>query len=219
MHRTRTRLRGASLDPANRSTVESRFMLPGHSERDQARARPSLFLLDTSVLSQLAMPVPAPSIVAWLENAPDGALCVTWSVVFELQLGVELAKRRGNRRAAVFEQQLNEILEDRRYQIMLPTVDVARIRATLSAIPALGNFVIPDPRSKRITSCEKLSIAAAAISAGAAIATVNRAQYAEIARCFPLPGIFYPDTGDWDVPMRPSSHQAEKVHCEGQIWR
>ncbi|MBB4001193.1 putative nucleic acid-binding protein [Aurantimonas endophytica] len=118
--------------------------------------------------------------------------------MFELQLGIELAKRRGNNNATAFEQRLDGILADGRYQIMLPTVDAARVRATLSALPALRNLVIPNPCSNRIVSCEKLTIAATAISAGAAIATLNRRHYAEIARCFPLPGVFYPDTGDWD---------------------
>lgn len=205
MHRTCTRLRGASLDPAIQSTVKSSPMLPRKSERNQASVRPTLFLLDTSVLSQLTMPIPAPGVVGWLENAPDGALCVPWSVVFELLLGVELARRRQNGRAAAYEERIDSLLADSRYQIILPTVDTARIRAVLASTPALRNIVIPDPRCKRIVSSEKLTIAATAISIGAVVATLNRRHYAEIARSFPLPGIFYPDSGDWGAKMQPMS--------------
>jgi toxin FitB len=48
------------------------------------------YLLDTNVISEWTRPRPDPGVVAWLEEADEGSLCVSVVAFAEIRLGIEL---------------------------------------------------------------------------------------------------------------------------------
>ncbi|WP_102958148.1 PIN domain-containing protein [Mangrovicella endophytica] len=180
-------------------------------------ALPRLFVLDTTVASQLTATRPDPAVTAWLDAAPPRTLCLPAGAVYELQLGVELARRNGNTRAADFERRLDVLLRNRRYRILPVDGQTARIRAALAADPDLRHLALPNLWSRRPQPSERLAIAAAALSIGAAVATLDRRAFAQIGRCRPSLDVFDPSTGSWAAALdpapseRPSRRRARRV--------
>ncbi|MER0240073.1 PIN domain-containing protein [Fulvimarina sp. MAC8] len=158
-----------------------------------------LFLIDTNVVSELGKPCANPNIVLWIEGAPMGSLAISWSTVFELQYGVESARNAGSNKADAYEHALSDLIEDPRFQMLYPTTEAARTRARMHATPALKNFVLAHPGSKKQATGEDLTIAATAIAAGAVIVTSNVRDFMEIDRYFRLPGLIEPNSGEWVI--------------------
>lgn len=159
--------------------------------------RPALFVVDTTVLSNLMLPNPDPGVARWVEDAPYGTLYLPSSAVFEVQLGIELAWRRGNLRAADIQYKFDAILDSGRYRILATGAGAAQIRAEMAADPALANFAARDPRSTRAAVGEEITIAAAAVWEGAAVATLNRRAFARIGSVYGRLKVFDPSAGDW----------------------
>ncbi len=72
--------------------------------------------------------------------------------------------------------------------------------------PSLNNFIVNDPRSKRVKSGADLTIAACAIASDMTLATDNVGDFEQIHAEFPLPGLYNPLTNTWYV-----DHRAEHV--------
>ena len=167
---------------------------------DTAMRASPLFLIDTNVVSELGKPCANPNIVMWIERAPMGSLAISWSTVFELQYGVESARNAGSNKADAYEDALSDLIEDTRFQMLHPTTEAARTRARMHATPALKNFVLAHPGSRKQATGEDLTIAATAIAAGAVIVTSNVRDFIAIDRYFRLPGLIEPNSGEWVVP-------------------
>lgn len=159
----------------------------------------ALHLIDTDVVSTLSKPDPDPRILEWFARAEPGTLGVSLSTVFELQFGVELARRGGSPRADIFERNLMAVLGDTRFRILQPTVDAARLRARMCATPELRGFFAAKPDARKPRFGEDLTIAATAMSVGAVIVTLNSKDFLSIADHFVLPGVLHPATGAWTV--------------------
>ncbi|MBB3998359.1 hypothetical protein [Aureimonas pseudogalii] len=159
----------------------------------------SLHLLDTDVVSTLSRPNPDPQVAEWFARAEPGTLAVSWSTVFELQFGVELARRGGSPHADTFERNLLGVLRNRRFRVLLPTVEAARQRARMFATPELRGFFAAKPDARKPRFGEDLTIAATAMSVGAVIVTMNSKDFLLIAGHFTLPGVLHPATGEWTV--------------------
>ncbi|WP_158555167.1 PIN domain-containing protein [Fulvimarina endophytica] len=169
---------------------------PTHENVEPTSRTAHLFLIDTNIVSALKKPWAYPRVVSWIEAAPMGSLAISWSTVFELQYGVERARNAGSHRADAYEDALCDLIEDPRFQVLHPTTDAARIRGRMHATPALRNFWIAHPESRKHATGEDLTIAATAIAAGAVIVTLNVRDFVQIGRHFRLPGLIELEGGE-----------------------
>lgn len=123
-----------------------------------------MFLLDTSVVSELRRRQAAPSVVAWAKSIALPSLFLSAITVEEIEIGVMLAERRDPRQGASLRAWLeNQILTSFTERILPVDVAVARRSAAIH---------VPDPRPIR----DGL-IAATALVHGLTVATRNTADF------------------------------------------
>ncbi len=165
--------------------------------------RKQLYLLDTCVVSNLRRRRPDPNILEWIRDKPADTLVIAWSTVFEIQYGVELARRQNPDHAGGLENWLEGFVLSGRFRIVRPNAASVRLRARMHATPGLRSFLDVRPGARRPPNGEDLTIAAAAIAAGAVVATLDDGDFETIHRHFPLPGIVNPGTGRWVASLTP----------------
>lgn len=163
------------------------------------RKAPSLYLLDTNVVSDLRRPRPSPEVVGWIERQPPRSLAVSFSTVFEIQYGAELARGQSPEKAVGLERWLEGFVLSGRFRILRPCPVTARIRAKMHATPSLRGFLETRPGASKPPNGEKLAIAAQAIAVGAVVVTMNGRDFGRIHELFPLPGVLDPWSGSWTV--------------------
>jgi predicted nucleic acid-binding protein len=123
-----------------------------------------MFLLDTSVVSELRRRQADPSVVAWARSVALPSLFLSAITIEEIEIGVMLAERRDPKQGAVLRAWLEtQVLTSFADRILPVDVTVARCSAV---------FHVPDPRPIR----DGL-IAATALVHGLAVATRNTADF------------------------------------------
>ena len=158
-----------------------------------------LTILDTDVLSNLRKEKKHPAVVAWVQQMGWADLSTTVINISEIQCGIERQRPTHPVYAAETERWLGRLLEaGAPYVWPLGTI-AALIFARMHETPALRQFVVSDPRGKRLASPGDLAIAAIAIDLGAVIATGNVAHFRQIHAVFPLPGVFDPFRSEWVI--------------------
>lgn len=157
------------------------------------------FLLDTNVISELALKEPDPRVVSWLRGSHVHKLALSYAAVVEIARGVELLRVGQPQRAIKYERWLEQLLRSDIDWLPL-TPDVARLHGRMLALPSLKDLWTNAP-AKRQPKCKlDLMIAAQAIAANTPIATFNVKDFVQIDHYFPLPGIFDPREGTWIKP-------------------
>lgn len=159
------------------------------------------YLLDTNVVSNLRKQSPDPRLLDWIAQTRLARLVIPWSVVFEIQVGIELARPTDPKLAREKERWLERMLIRSRGRQAIPTIETARIRARMYATPSLRHFHVPHPKSNRLRTGEDLMIAATAITHGLPIVTFDLDDFLQIHAAFPLPGLMSPTEG-WAVQIR-----------------
>ncbi len=157
----------------------------------------TLFLLDTDVVSNLRKPKPHPRLVAWM-TGDQGDIRIPLPVIFEVQSGIERLRRdKDAARADEIETWLERLLAASMPDgIVCPDVDDARLQTKMFGFPALRNFLVPDPDSKKLKFGCDITIAAMAIVRQAVIVSFD-GGYMAIHEHFALPGLFDPGRGEW----------------------
>ena len=69
-----------------------------------------MWLVDTSVVSEMRKPRPHPGVVAWMSRQAQHSLFVAAATIGEIQQGVELARIRTPEKAVEIEAWLNELV-------------------------------------------------------------------------------------------------------------
>ncbi len=138
-------------------------------------------LVDTSVISLTRKPERNSDIIAWLEGHRPNGLLVPAPVIAEISYGVEKVQQPSIR--AMYEAWFRLILDDE--LIVAMDVQAFRLYGQMLACPALANFRITQPGSRRPQLAFDLQIAAIAIVRGEAVATLNGRDFARIQAAFP----------------------------------
>lgn len=161
-----------------------------------------MFLLDTDVVSNFVKQKPHPRLVEWLQTVDPVEIATSLGTIFEIQMGIEAARRSHPARAEEKERWLEGLLDTRSVRVIAPDVDVARLQAKMFSTPALRNFVVPEARARRIKTGVDLTIAATAIVHQATVVTFNVGDFVRIDRHFPLPAVFDPGAQQFAVGPR-----------------
>lgn len=163
---------------------------------------PELYLLDTSVLSEFAHKQPHPSFRTWVLTVPERSLAISASAIIETQRGIEKVKTSNPGRATELDEWLTALLRrtDVRFLPMNPRA--ARLFGKMTSTPALRNLWVPNPRAKQPKLGQDLQVAATSIVYQTPIASINVRDFLLIHAHFPLPGLFNPHSGNWEIPCR-----------------
>lgn len=94
---------------------------------------------------------------------------------------------------------MDGMLQDGRFGIVDLDRHAALFLGQMWAAPALREFLVSDPRSRKIKNGADLAIAAASIAREMVIVTRNVADFLSIHTLFPLPGLFDPFASVWAV--------------------
>ncbi len=70
-----------------------------------------MFLLDTDVLSNFVKQKPLPKLLEWLQSVDSGEIATSLATIFEIQMGVEAARRSDAARAEEKERWLDGLLD------------------------------------------------------------------------------------------------------------
>lgn len=156
------------------------------------------YLLDTSVVSELAKKRPHPGIVTWLQGPGAFNLVLPFGAATELYRGAELRRKDSPERAAALDDWIEKLIES---DIETPalSLDVAKLYGRIAAVPALKNIWVPDSRMKAPRLGLDLMIAAQSIAHSIPLATLNIRDFRQIHQFYPLPGLFDPARMVWDV--------------------
>lgn len=164
-----------------------------------------MFLLDTDVISNLRKPKPHPDLVEWLEGVDADELAVSVQTIFEIRMGVELIRKQDIAKADEILAWLKDFALKGRWQIVPVDAETSMLAAQMWSTPALKNFIVQDPRSKKIKTGGDLMIAATAIRHQATIMSFNAEDFVEINALFPIPGVVNPDGMQWLVGEAPGT--------------
>jgi predicted nucleic acid-binding protein len=163
------------------------------------------FLLDTDVLSDLRRRRPHPALVTWLQSVPPASLWMSTVTIAEIQCGI--SRVRDQAVASGVQLWLDGMLQDGRFGIVDLDLNAALTLGRMWATPALRDFLVSDPRSRKIKNGADLAIAAVSIARQMVIVTRNIDDFLRIHALFALPGLFNPFDTVWAVeteaPMLP----------------
>ncbi|MEO3998887.1 PIN domain-containing protein [Mesorhizobium sp. CAU 1732] len=161
---------------------------------------PSMYVLDTNVLSELARKRPNPTVVDWVASEPT-AMSIPFGAVIEIERGIVNLASRDISGAHLFSEWLGSLLASD--IVFLPMdSDTARLYGRMTMVPALRDLWFPSTPPKKLKLGQDLSIAAVAIITGAPIATMNIKDFLRIDRYFPLPGLYNPAMSEWCIRPR-----------------
>ncbi len=155
-------------------------------------------LLDTSVLSSARGKAPEETVVRFLRSLPRGSIAVPAFTVFELERGLRMLQLVNGERAQPLLDWLDGLLAT---DVFIPpvTVDIWRLLARMTLVPALSRFWIdPSDQPQMRFGCDP-GLAAIAIHYGIPIATRDVRDFMLIHRHFPLPGLYEPHSCQWHV--------------------
>ena len=154
-----------------------------------------LFLLDTDVVSNLRKAKPHPRLVSWLQSVAPTSVFIAVATIAEIQCGISLI----NVPAAAQRVQnwLDGMLRDGQPRIADFDARAAGLLGRMWATPALNNFIVNDPRSRKVKSGADLAIASTAIARGMVVVTGNVDDFLTINTAFRLAGLFDPFTAHW----------------------
>ncbi|MDQ0395877.1 type II toxin-antitoxin system VapC family toxin [Labrys monachus] len=129
-----------------------------------------MIVLDTNVISELLSPLPSPSVLSWLAEQPPAAMFTTAVTEAEILYGLRLladGRRRRDLEAAI----RPLFTEDFKGRVLPFDSEAADLYATLA--------VMRRQSGRRISQFDG-QIAAIALSRGAAVATRNVDDFADI---------------------------------------
>lgn len=158
-----------------------------------------MVVLDTDIVSNLRKKKPHPKLLAWIESIGWQTLRTTVFTIMEIQIGIERAKRTDPSVADSVAAWLDGLIAIGQPQILDFDFRAARLYAKMHETPALRSFIANPTGAKQPKTGADLAIAAIAITRTAVVATNNDADFLEIHRHFPLPGLFNPFADEWRV--------------------
>jgi predicted nucleic acid-binding protein len=153
--------------------------------------------LDTDVVSNLRKKKPHPNLVSWMDEIGWQDLAATVLTVMEIQIGIERARRSNAATADSVKQWLTGLLQVGKPQVLPLGTDAALLLGLMNETPALRNFLMQDPATKKTKTGTDLAIASIAIAHNAVVVTGNGDDFLIIHRHFRLPGLYDPFNGKW----------------------
>jgi predicted nucleic acid-binding protein len=124
-----------------------------------------MYLLDTSLVSELRRPRPHPNVVAWLRSAPESNLRLSAVTLGEIQRGIESLRSRDERKAAEIQAWADQL--EATWAILPVDTPAFRLHARLMRLKPAPNY-------------EDALIAAVAIRNGLTVVTRNVADFAKL---------------------------------------
>jgi predicted nucleic acid-binding protein len=158
-----------------------------------------LYILDTDVVSNLRKKKPHPALLSWMDETGWQELATTVLTIMEIQIGVERARRADVAIAETVQKWLTGLLQAGQPHVLSLDTEAAVLLGRMSETPALRNFLVHDPGTKKTKTGADLAIASIAIAHKAVVATGNCSDFLLIHRDFPLPGLYDPFQDKWHV--------------------
>ena len=158
-----------------------------------------MYILDTDVVSNLRKKKPHPTLLSWMDEIGWQELATTVLTIIEIQVGIERARRADVVIAESVQKWLAGLLQAGQPHVLPLDTDAAVLLGRMNETPALHNFLVQDPGTKKTKTGAYLAIASIAIACKAVVATGNCSDFLFIHRHFPLPGLYDPFQGKWLV--------------------
>jgi toxin FitB len=117
--------------------------------------------------------------------------------VMEIQIGIERARGSNAATADSVQQWFTGLLLVGKPHVLPLGTDAALLLGRMNETPALRNFLVQDPATRKTKTGADLAIAAIAIAHSAVVATGNGNDFLVIDRHFHLPGLYDPFNGKW----------------------
>ncbi|WP_442886053.1 PIN domain-containing protein [Agrobacterium sp. CCNWLW155] len=165
------------------------------------------YILDTCVLSETSRARPHPGVVRFIETAPN--LFIPAAAIMEFQQGITQLCSRDPVKAVQLTRWYQNLMT-LGMPILETGKEVAEAWGTLAADPRLRNLIVSHPGAKRLRHGQDLHVAAAALVHRTPIATFNTRDFLLIHTCYPLPGIYNPQTDTWHT-ANPLEASREKI--------
>ncbi|MBY3378954.1 type II toxin-antitoxin system VapC family toxin [Rhizobium laguerreae] len=168
----------------------------------------SQIILDTNIISVAQLPQKPQWILDWLDSLPLGSVAIPWVLIYEVEYGIQQARRTNLAKALFVTQWFEEFLQQSLI-ILDMNVEAARTLGRMAACPPLRQFFETLPRTDRKGKMHKNDrinlgcdaiLAALSIAHGLPIATCNDKDFLRIHAHFPMPGVYNPQSDDWVVP-------------------
>ena len=158
-----------------------------------------MYILDTDVVSNLRKKKPHPALLGWMEEVGWQELSTSVLTIMEIQIGIERARRTDVSIAESVQKWLTGLLQAGQPHVLPLDTDAAVLLGRMSETPALRNFLVHDPGTKKTKTGADLAIASIAIVHKAVVTTGNCGDFLFIHRHFPLPGLYDPFQEKWLV--------------------
>lgn len=114
-----------------------------------------MYLLDTTVVSELRKRKPHGAVLAWLDTVEDESLFLSAVTVGELQAGIELTRRQDRDRAAEIEAWLDQIAAS--YQVL--PMDSRAFREWARLMDGKPNQLLEDAMIAATARVHRLTVA------------------------------------------------------------
>jgi predicted nucleic acid-binding protein len=160
-----------------------------------------VYVLDTDVVSNLRKKKPHPTLLSWMDEIGWEELATTVLTIMEVQIGIERARRADAVTAESVQKWLTGLLQAGQPHVLSLDTEAAVLLGRMNETPALRNFLVHDPGTKKTKTGADLAIAAIAITHRAVVTTGNGSDFLFIHRHFPLPGLYDPFQGKWLIKL------------------
>lgn len=167
----------------------------------------SQIIIDTNIISVAQLPKKPQWLLDWLDGLPVGSVVIPWILIYEVEYGINQAKRTNPAKAVFVTEWFEEFLQQSLI-ILDMTAEAARTLGRMAACPPLRHFFETQPRIDRNgrswkndkinLGCDAI-LAALSIAHGLPIATFNDKDFLFINAHFPIPGVYNPQTDEWVV--------------------
>jgi predicted nucleic acid-binding protein len=145
-------------------------------------------ILDTNVLSELRLPSPDPSVMAWFAVQAEADLAIASFSVAEVEYGIAVLPQRNAVLARMITAWLSAIMAT--HQVLALDGEAGRVLGRLHAVPALRHLAVASSQTRIPRLAGDLAIAATAVAHQASVATRNVPDFRLIAQhCPGLAGI------------------------------